>query len=136
MSDLRASAQQAEAAFARMGEAAETLAGAFRCALAEVQRLQAERDQLLELLALCRHGVVPAPSLSTYAPLAREFQTWLVANGLRPSSAKVYKNWVRSACAREGANRDGVLALRATPNERIALRRWHAFLAATRQTVA
>lgn len=136
MTDLRDSAQQAEAAFTRMGEAAETLAGALRGALAEVQRLQAERDQLLGLLASCPHGAVPVPSLSTYATLAREFQTWLVANGLRPSSARVYRYWVRSACAREGANRDGALALRATPNERIALRRWHAFLKSTARHAA
>lgn len=136
MSDLRESAQQAEAAFTRMGEAAETLAGALRSALAEVQRLQVERDQLLGLLASCPHGAVLAPSLSTYSPLAREFQTWLVANGLRPSSARVYRYWVRSASAREGADRDGVVAVRATADERIALRRWHAFLKSTGRNAA
>lgn len=147
MSDLREAAQQAEIALTHMGQAAETLAEALRGALAQAQRLEAERDRLLVLLALldCGHtpGCVAVPRARTTASLAHEFETWLVADmGLRHSSARVYRKRIQSLSARTRlaperlAGLESASPAQTTRHERTALRRWQAFLAATSRAAA
>ena len=147
MSDLRASAQQAEAAFAHMGQAAETLAEALSGALAEAQRLQAERDRLLVLVALLGHEHTSSSDArsraKTNAPLVHEFETWLVTDmGLKRSSARVYRKHIQSLSARTRlaperlAGLDPARLAQTTRYQRTSLRRWQAFLGAVRQTAA